>query len=234
MLYKFLAALFLLPASLVVYGACLKSSSLRSPRAFFMQVVRVAPSVVNKKNLLYNFFVFYPTKLGLKLVEQRSILSVVRFIVQRARFLVSFAHNKRRTLSIVPHPQPLKIANICQLVTSSSVKVVSFDIFDTLLLRPVIHPKDIFYLIAGRLDRSMSIDFVSMRMNAEEELNNVNASLDDIYEYIKNKFNLSDSVCAKYGNISPKYEGCVLPVLARQTLILPFENIDYNCWLFRV
>lgn len=222
MLYKFLAALFLLPASLVVYGACLKSSSFRSPRAFFMQIVRVAPSVVNKKNLLYNFFVFYPTKLGLKLVEQRSILSVVRFIVQRARFLVSFAHNKRRTLSIVPHPQPLKIANICQLVTSSSVKVVSFDIFDTLLLRPVIHPKDVFYLIAGRLDRSMSIDFVSMRMNAEEELNNVNASLDDIYEYIKNKFNLSDSVCDKIKKEEILCESAILQ--RRKDMYLVYES----------
>lgn len=51
-------------------------------------------------------------------------------------------------------------------VKEESIKVVSFDIFDTLLLRPCIEPADIFRLVAKRC--GLPVEFVSVRRKAEE------------------------------------------------------------------
>ena len=42
----------------------------------------------------------------------------------------------------------LPLNTIKEIIKNPAIKVVSFDIFDTLLYRPCIHPSDIFYLIA--------------------------------------------------------------------------------------
>lgn len=83
---------------------------------------------------------------------------------------------------------------IKKYIDSSDIKVVSFDIFDTLLLRPVIDPTDIFYLIDAKLNKIHNINFLKYRLTAEDEMKNPYASLDDIYEFIQNKYKLDDSV----------------------------------------
>lgn len=83
------------------------------------------------------------------------------------------------------------------ILASPTIKVVSFDIFDTLLFRPVLDPKDLFYLIAGKVDEKFSIDFVKLRRDAETQLKKRNASINDIYESIKNRRNLSEVVTKK-------------------------------------
>ena len=83
---------------------------------------------------------------------------------------------------------------IKKYIDSSDIKVVSFDIFDTLLLRPAIDPTDIFYLIDAKLNKIHNINFLKYRLTAEDEMKNPYASLDDIYEFIQNKYKLDDSV----------------------------------------
>lgn len=83
---------------------------------------------------------------------------------------------------------------IKKYIDSTNIKVVSFDIFDTLLVRPVIEPTDVFYLIDAKLNKIYNINFIKYRLKAEDEMKNFYASLDDIYEFIQNKYKLDDSV----------------------------------------
>lgn len=76
-------------------------------------------------------------------------------------------------------------------IHSENIKVVSFDIFDTLLTRPTSTPTDIFRLLEkSALARGIS-NFFSIRANAEKNLGNENASFDDIYNFIQNSENIS-------------------------------------------
>lgn len=64
--------------------------------------------------------------------------------------------------------------------------VISFDIFDTLLLRPIMQPSDLFTII-GQITNNP--DFVSRRQNAEHDFyaahgHDTDATLDDIYSMI--------------------------------------------------
>ena len=56
-------------------------------------------------------------------------------------------------------------------IVSAKTEVVSFDIFDTLLIRPFMYPVDLFDLLSNKMnERTASyIDFATIRKNAEEE-----------------------------------------------------------------
>lgn len=88
----------------------------------------------------------------------------------------------------------IALSSVKQMINSPEIKVVSFDIFDTLLLRPAVNPTDIFWLIAAKLKQTHHLDFLKYRLNAEQELNRPNATLDDIYDFIQKKHHLSTAV----------------------------------------
>lgn len=79
------------------------------------------------------------------------------------------------------------IEEIKRIVTHDDIKVVSFDLFDTLLVRPSMRPRDIFYLLQNAVRRKYGLDFVELRMHAEEELGKENATLPEIWEHIRKK-----------------------------------------------
>lgn len=83
------------------------------------------------------------------------------------------------------------INTVKKYIKQDSVDIVSFDIFDTLVFRPVVNPTDVFYLIHEKLKNEHDIDFLKYRLNAESELGNYLANLDEIYEFIQNKYQLS-------------------------------------------
>lgn len=73
-----------------------------------------------------------------------------------------------------------------------SKDTVSFDIFDTLLLRNIYKPTDIFKILEKEVLEKYDIkDFFTIRINCEAnsrtEKNNNETSLDEIYELIENK-----------------------------------------------
>ena len=74
------------------------------------------------------------------------------------------------------------------------IKTISFDIFDTLLVRPCIHPKDIYYLIDRKAKELYNVDFIDLRWSAGQELNNPNATIFDVWDYIRKKNKLSKSL----------------------------------------
>lgn len=72
------------------------------------------------------------------------------------------------------------------------VDVVSFDIFDTLLMRKVLYPTDVFEVV-GRRKRT-TFDFKKARIKAEHELLSDNPNIYEIYHRLKENEGLSDEL----------------------------------------
>lgn len=73
-----------------------------------------------------------------------------------------------------------------------SVKVISFDIFDTLIIRPFVKPTDLFKLIEENADAE---GFAQQRIDAEQKAKtgmDREITLDEIYFHVKNYQHLKD------------------------------------------
>lgn len=94
-----------------------------------------------------------------------------------------------------------------QKITVPSIKVISFDIFDTLIQRPFWQPTDIFYLLCEYvnqvLDTTDYIDFTPLRIEAEARARRVekekhpgweDITLDDIYRELQRYLNIDDKM----------------------------------------
>lgn len=71
--------------------------------------------------------------------------------------------------------------------------IISFDIFDTLVMRKTLYPRDIFYIIERKL-KNNKISFAELRIAAEDELykKGINPTIDEIYESIQKRSGISD------------------------------------------
>lgn len=165
------------------------------PACFFSGVVKSAPLHVRRtSSVWHNLLVYWPMKAGVDLVHTRSLRTTAGKLWRRLK-------KGRAGWECPPsrpdaragkgfYPSPLSPEIIRRMIREPGIKVVSFDIFDTLLLRPALHPKDIFYLIAARVDSIYNVDFVKMRWNAEEGTGKPNATIYDIYAYMRRKYSL--------------------------------------------
>lgn len=90
---------------------------------------------------------------------------------------------------------------IKEKIINPNVKVVSFDMFDTLVARPFLVPFDMFTLLNDYFIKLFNpiaaIDFSRIRIKSEAELRDLNhkrsiqeVSLDEIYQYISDEYNL--------------------------------------------
>lgn len=78
------------------------------------------------------------------------------------------------------------------LVAIEECEAVSFDIFDTLLMRKVLYPRDVFSLLDSVLEDSYPFCFSAERMCAERELSETGSpTLRDIYSRLARKWELS-------------------------------------------
>ena len=89
-------------------------------------------------------------------------------------------------------------------IKNPKIKIVSFDIFDTLLLRPLLNPKDVFNIVECIFHRNYpeyaSLNFRSIREHAEsvaraikfeKDKNIEDITIDEIYEVIRDKYHYS-------------------------------------------
>lgn len=75
---------------------------------------------------------------------------------------------------------------------------VSFDIFDTVLMRSVFEPTDLFYLMNVEWNARIGADFREARMRAEQALYRVtNPRLDEIYARLQTDLGLTGTVTAR-------------------------------------
>lgn len=105
--------------------------------------------------------------------------------------------------------------NICD----KNIKIVSFDIFDTLLLRPFFIPSDLFYLLNDEFNRLINsntfIDFAKLRIEAEQicrdEIRQTyrayeDITLDEIYYTLNKYFNFSTPILEQIKQRELEYE----------------------------
>ncbi len=115
----------------------------------------------------------------------------------------------------VPQYQSLKqvargIETIQSILKNPAIQCVSFDVFDTLLLRPAMHAHDLFCLVDQRLQKEHQLEFLKYRVFASEKLANKPVSLDEIYLFIQTEFDLSDDVIAIMKNMEQACEQSLL------------------------
>ena len=91
-------------------------------------------------------------------------------------------------------------------IINSKTKIVSFDIFDTLIIRPFWNPIDLFVFLNQYFREITKIetgmDFSKIRVEAEKETRRKNKAkqeitLDEIYEEIQNQTKLEDEIIEK-------------------------------------
>ena len=208
MLHRIIAAFFLLPASFVVFGREWFSSLRLGPWYFFGKVIKAGPQLVRKRSRLFNLLVFYPMRAGIEIVHRKDLKFVVRAAlrvclrpVERQLGISSVAVpavDPSCALPPAPPLPPLSLESLVRMVQAPSVHVLSLDIFDTLLTRPVVDdPRDIFHLVAAKVDDAFDLDFVALRWHAEKELGDPYATLDDIYAHIQRRHGLSPELAAR-------------------------------------
>lgn len=97
----------------------------------------------------------------------------------------------------------------------SRYDVISFDVFDTLLLRTVLNPEDIFKLLSKWAEKELGIiDFQYVRANTEQELRSrmsqEELTLDEIYCEIREKYSDYDVLKLKNKELQLEYESSVI------------------------
>lgn len=102
------------------------------------------------------------------------------------------------------------INEIRAIISSDTVEVVSFDIFDTLLVRPAKEPKDIFVLLQNIVQEKFGLNFWELRYHAEEDLGKENAKLIEIWDQIAQKYTLEPNVVRELMQLEINLEKDVL------------------------
>jgi FMN phosphatase YigB (HAD superfamily) len=116
--------------------------------------------------------------------------------------------NVRPQMSIPSYNLSSEISPIKEAILKDEIKVVSFDIFDTVLTRTVAQPRGIFDLCARRINECDSVlperlrnDFSAQRIRAEKKArsNSVreDIKLDEIYEMLSYEFELTSITAEK-------------------------------------
>lgn len=88
-----------------------------------------------------------------------------------------------------------KLDDLYQLVDSHDV--ISFDVFDTLIMRKVLQASDIFLIVENKLkQKGLEIPFAKWRMDTEEEISRSCPTINQIYQAIQDKYKLDkNSIC---------------------------------------
>ena len=197
MFHRYLAAALLLPASFAVHGSLrvwLKTIRM-GKHAFFSQVIKKGSARISRPDSFARaLLVYYPMKAGMEILRAGSLLPVLKKAWRITRL--------RLAGGVATHPNLLDIwsdrrppfvppEHILAMIRDPDVKTVSFDVFDTLLLRPALHPKDIFHLLARKVDAAHGVDFIKLRWNAEAELGKANADIHHIYAHMVRRHKLA-------------------------------------------
>lgn len=92
-------------------------------------------------------------------------------------------------------------------ICNPNIKYVSFDIFDTLILRPFLNPTDLFILLDKDFrelsNTNTGVDFSKMRINAERQARidysskKEEVTLDEIYDVLANDYNIPKTILTK-------------------------------------
>lgn len=96
--------------------------------------------------------------------------------------------------------------NIKRMIDNDDIKVVSFDIFDTLLVRPAIQPKDILKIVADTILDKYNVEIYEDRMCAEGEIKDPYVKITDIWNHIRKKRDLDLNKVEEFIKIEIEFE----------------------------
>lgn len=202
MLHRHLAALLLLPASFRVHRSFgrWRAAWQAGPYVFFRQILNEAPACVHRGDgPLVRLTCYYPMRLAQEVLAARGCLPGLRAGL-----------HKLRHRGPVPSPAPVDadrrwqndrlplpaLEELTAVMADPALRVISFDIFDTLLVRHVLRPHDVFSLVAARVDARHGVHFQRMRAPAEAELGLPNPTLEQIHAHMARRHNLSPETAA--------------------------------------
>ena len=108
--------------------------------------------------------------------------------------------------------------SIIKEILSEKTKIVSFDVFDTLLKRTTYFPTDVFVLLGEKFKHELSsgffCNFADIRCNAEyqkrQESKTDEITLDEIYDYMASTYGIDKSLADKLKNAELEIEKDVL------------------------
>ncbi|MCR4617786.1 MAG: HAD-IA family hydrolase [Lachnospiraceae bacterium] len=101
-------------------------------------------------------------------------------------------------------PYDNNIDSIKKRIQNGKEKIISFDMFDTLVYRPLYRPSDIFFMLDKKYDTytDSSISFYNIRIHGEEACRNKlcsdgreDISINDIYDYICEVYGIDKKIC---------------------------------------
>ena len=113
---------------------------------------------------------------------------------------------------------------------------VSFDLFDTVLVRPTLRPTDLFYFLNGRMRKYLDGNFHDIRTLAERIIREgacgSEITLDDIYSFIARERGLSPEVAEKMKNAEIECESKWLSVReSTKNLIELAEHLGHEVFI---
>jgi FMN phosphatase YigB (HAD superfamily) len=122
------------------------------------------------------------------------------------------------------------LENMKERIADKSIKMVSFDIFDTLVLRPFAKPTDIFELMQPEMTELLGatqISFADIRRQSEEIARKrahgrEDIVIDEIYQAMSDYFAIDESICSSLMAKEREYE--IRYILPRKTGI---ELLEY-------
>ncbi len=124
-------------------------------------------------------------------------------------------NNKKQHINLIYQSNwDNRFEEIKKAICDSSIKCVSFDIFDTLITRPFLEAKDLFSLLDDEfqtLINNKGIEFSKLRIAAsidarKEKIEVEEISLDDIYDVLNKNYGIEKSILSKMKKMEIEYE----------------------------
>lgn len=158
-----------------------------------------------------SYFIDFQKQADLKKIKTRTTsVTVLNECIEKINSLYPAVNNELKIIEYFERTGNAdeRAERLKELICSRNVNVVSFDIFDTLLLRPFYKPTDLFKLLDRYLEKTKGIhttySFSNIRVEAEKNLRIITKStggsieevtLTQIYRYISDNYGISKAIC---------------------------------------
>ena len=147
------------------------------------------------------------------LFKQNKKIKKIKYDYENDEKLINFNNIKRTDNSWnnykgVEMEYTEEFSEIKKMIMNPNIKIVSFDMFDTLITRPFFIPNEMFCLLnklfIKTFDLIKALDFSKIRIESERNLRKiydkkgiVEITLDEIYDYISKNYNLDSEKLKK-------------------------------------
>lgn len=158
------------------------------------------------KESYYRLWASRLTTSDLSYLERNKAITLLQDTLHFSEIEVSYEDHYHSLIDTAWNPKYEQLKN---WIASEEIECVSFDIFDTLVVRPFFEPRDLYLLLDEYFHQIVEdklVEFSTIRFQAEDrarQLIRINQpswqdiSLDEIYDLIKNEYNLPDEVVDK-------------------------------------